>query len=438
MLQTLRPILKRLSSPSLPIGVDVEDGCVRMLQLEATKGGRPRVVAAGRRVLGDGRVAGKPQPQLNSGAGLAAEVCDAVRDLMGRGGFRGRRVVIAVPPHLMQFRTLRLPAVGGEVGDLPQTLAREARNALGVDLTQGEHLTHFLPGDPLRRGGETHREGLLVVVRRGDVDALVSAYDECGTVVAGVDLRPMSLYRGVQRFIRRRRDADDVHVLAHFGPRSTQVVIGRGGKMSFLKGISVGTDQLHAAVARKLGLDAADAANLCRRMVDSQPTDTAERDPVRRAVSLAMRPILEELARELALCLRYYCVTFQCKRPERVLLCGAQAEDARVVAALSTAMPVPVEARRPLEDLEIDDSFGTTFGAGAEEWDVALGLALRHAPDSLAGRAGLSRSAQAAADVADVGEAADDLPAAVPQANEEAERDDLPLRRRVREVVAHG
>ena len=429
MIPPPRKLLAALRRPAyrpLPIGLDVEGGSVRMVQLAADAGGRPRVVAAARRA--GGLDVSNVLAARGGGPWLDPDAAAAVSDLLRRGGFHGRRVVVAVPQEMMRFRTLRVPAAGAaDAAELPRLLAREAREALGVDVTRGEHLVHFLPGDALRRGGETHQEGLLAVVARADVDALVAAFDDCGAIVAGVDLPPMSLYRGVQRFNRRRRDGEDVHVLVRVGRRATTVVIGRGAKMSFLKSVGVGTDAMHAAVGRKLGVGVAEAAELCRGLLArrsdemEEPGDAAawRSDPVRRSVTAATRPIVENLGRELSLCLRYYCVTFQCKRPERVLLCGPLADDARLVEMLAEAVALPVEPRRPLADAEVPAELAESVAVHGEEWDMAMGLALRHAPSGLAGRAGLSRLTQATADAE--GEADKDCPPASPSGEGEAD-----------------
>ena len=419
--------LARLGRRPLPVGVDVDAAGVRLMQVEAEPGGVPRVIAAARCDLPSSPPSSPSSPSSPTGAGgawLSTAAGDATVDLLRRGGFGGRRVVVAVPASMTQYRTLRVAADAGP--ELAKTLAAEARGALGVDLTAGRHVVHFLPGDPLRRGGGGQREGLMAVVAKADLDSLVAAFDERGLEVAGVDLSPLALFRGVQRFGRRRRDEGDVHVLVRPGARSTQVTVGRGQRVSFLKNVSLGVEAIHRAVARKLDLTPADAERLCRRLA-AQRREAADaagseataadigRDPVARAVAGAARPVAEDLARELALCLRYFCVTFQCRRPERITICGPAASDPWLIESLSRGLPVPVEARRPLEELQVDDALRAGLAEHDEEFDTALGLALRFAPSGLAGRWGPSRQAQAAADRraalnAQAAGVADDLP----------------------------
>jgi type IV pilus assembly protein PilM len=396
----LRQLLRRTTSDTPVIGLDLGHEGVRMLQLEGNPGRPPSVIAAARRDVRSHRR--RPDAVAEPLGQLEASL-EAVRDLLRCGKFEGRRVVAAVPRSVPQFRTLRLNVTDPQ--ELPRMLAREARGAMGLDVTSGKYIVHFLPGDTLRRGSETHQEGLLVIVPKREVEQLVVRLHDCGAEVAALDLEPLSLYRSVQRFARRRRDAHDVQVLVDIGTRSTQVVIGRGPRISFHKSISIGTESFHAAIARKLDLSAGETAALCRKL-EQQIRDSArrgdlerlDRDPLHRAAFTASRATVEDLARELSLCLRYYCVTFRCKRPERVLICGTAAEDPRLCAALSAALPVLAEPRRPLLDLRVPEALKPTVEQFAEEWTTALGLALRFAPSGLAGKAGLSRDVQAVSD----------------------------------------
>src|SRR5205814_7718440 len=114
--------------------------------------------------------------------------------------------------------------------------------------------------------------------------------------------------------------------------------------------------QITEAVSRKLGISLLEAAALRRRLMEQQSsaaagagaaTNTsasAKRDPVAQAVFDATRGTMEELGREIALCLRYYSVTFRGQRPTRVKLIGGEASDPDLLASLQAALPIPADA----------------------------------------------------------------------------------------------
>ena len=137
----------------------------------------------------------------------------------------------------------------------------------------------------------------------------------------------------------------------------------------FIKYIDVGGRHFDEAVARHLKLSLGDAAALRRRNADRPATD---RDPeIARGVGDAVRPVLERLSQQLALCLRYYSVTFRGQPPERVVLGGGKATET-LAEWLSARLELPCEVGNPLRP------FGENHAAGpAGQWDIATGLALR-------------------------------------------------------------
>jgi type IV pilus assembly protein PilM len=108
------------------------------------------------------------------------------------------------------------------------------------------------------------------------------------------------------------------------------------------------------------------------------------RDPVRQAVFDATRPLGEQLGREVSLCLRYHAVTFRGKQPQKLWLLGEEAADPQMSAYLTAALPIAVEAARPLE--RVDTTVMTSIGANnsMSQWALALGLALKTSTAMLA------------------------------------------------------
>src|SRR6202035_1889908 len=106
----------------------------------------------------------------------------------------------------------------------------------------------------------------------------------------------------------------------------------------------------HEAVSRKLGITVEEAQALRRRLTDpvEVPNAPGRRDPVRQAGFDGTRSAMEELGREISLCLRYYSVTFRGHRPSKLRLVGGEASDPQLQTALSSAMTIPVEVGRPL------------------------------------------------------------------------------------------
>ncbi|MGH7179684.1 MAG: pilus assembly protein PilM, partial [Tepidisphaeraceae bacterium] len=179
------------------------------------------------------------------------------------------------------------------------------------------------------------------------------------------------------------------------GARRTLIVIGRGHDISFIKPIEIGGRQFHEAVARKLNMTPDEARALRRRLTESNTAPDsaapATDDPVRQAVLDATRSGMEEMARELALCLRYFSVTFRGQRPERVRLYGGEANDPQLQATLGSVLPIPVEVARPLHSVDTSRMRHSDRRGPMSEWAVALGLGLRSTTEHFGARDGKRR-----------------------------------------------
>ncbi len=97
-------------------------------------------------------------------------------------------------------------------------------------------------------------------------------------------------------------------------------------------------------------------------------------------IAAVMGPMVEELSREVGLCLRYYSVTFRGRRPEEVWVIGGEAGSAWLWARLCEEVGLKPSENDPLASFDLtpvrSEIGGPDQWAG---WAVAVGLALRQA-----------------------------------------------------------
>ncbi|HYE21186.1 MAG TPA: pilus assembly protein PilM [Tepidisphaeraceae bacterium] len=402
----------------LPIGVDIGHDSVKMIQLEVV-GGSLAVTAAAKMAMPAEVKAAVPGPahaQLR-----LAVAADLVRQMLRQHPFRGRRIVASLPREVVHTKNLRLPQM--PLAELPAVCQFEARNVFPFDTDNA--VVHHLPAGDVRQGAEVRQEVILMAAKNDDVTDLIEHLNRAGVVVESLDVEPCALYRSVERFIRRREDENDVNVIVDVGVRRSQVVIGKGRDISFVKPIDIGGWHFHDAVSKKLGITPDEAEALRRRLIESgEPAETAgRRDPVRQAVFDATRTPMEELGREISLCLRYYSVTFRGHRPTRLRLVGGEASDPHLQALLNAALVIPVEIGRPMYSVDTSRMKPTDRRGSMCEWALALGLALRTTTSRFGPRDGKPRDpnrpdddalnppapAASTAEVVDLGQAVRDV-----------------------------
>jgi type IV pilus assembly protein PilM len=350
-----------------PIGVDFGFDSVKLLQLEVV-GDHLSVVAAARQPLADDV---REQPDNRILAGM-----ETMRRLIRQNGFVGKHVVASLPRELVQVKNLRLPQM--PTAEIEAAIQFEARNIFSFDIDQAQ--VRYLHAGEVRQGNDVREEVIVLAAKNNDVNDFLERLHRCGVVVESLDFEPCALYRGIERFVRRREDENEVHVAVDVGARRTQVVIGKGRDISFYKPIDIGGQHLQEAVVRKLGITPSEARALRRRLIESgdgTSEGSNKRDPVRQAVYDATRSIVEDLAREISLCLRYYSVTFRGHRPNRLRLNGGEACDPQLQATLAANLPLPVDATSPLQSVDMGRMKPADRRGFLSEWSVAFGLGLK-------------------------------------------------------------
>jgi type IV pilus assembly protein PilM len=372
----------------LPIGLDIGYTSVRLLQLGIDGDGLCVVEAAREPMPSD-----TPAIDVASRCAVAVEIA---RELIRRNDFAGRQVIACLPRECVHMKNLRLPAM--PPNELDGAMAFEARNLFPFDVDQAT--VRWLPAGEVRQGGDVRQELIVLAAKNAEVELFVEQLHKAGLVPMSIDFEPCALYRTVERFLRRREDEQEVYVLADVGARRTTVVIGRGHDINFIKSIEIGGQHLREAVARKLDIGTDEAAALRRRLADagaaSDPTDTGAQSPdsVRQAVYDSTRDLAEELARELALCLRYHSVTFRGQRPAKVRLTGGEATDPQLQKVLAAALPIPVEVGRNIQNVDLTRLRPAMRQGALSVWAVAMGLSLKGTQRYFAGTVGRPRGAR--------------------------------------------
>jgi hypothetical protein len=226
-----------------------------------------------------------------------------------------------------------------------------------------------VPVGAARQGRDDRHEFISFTARHADVRALLDSFG-AGVSVRSVQAEPLAVYRAAAR-APACEDAAAVRCVVHVGEPATLVLLGEGAALRVLRRVDVGARHLDSATARKVGGPAAEARRLRRR----HTAESVGPDPVRSAIADATRGLLEAVARESALCVRYHAVTFRCERPESVRLLGFESNNPQLRSLLHEATGLPIDPRSAF------DGIGGTIPPNDDgAWAAALGLAIPLAP----------------------------------------------------------
>ena len=201
---------------------------------------------------------------------------------------------------------------------------------------------------------------------------------------------PLAAFRMALRSLRREADLNLVTVVLDLGSCATRVIVARGRNVVFVKTIDIGGKAFDEAVAVQLNLDIVDASELRDRVMQEHAKLLSEnrkseqqacedpRSDVDWTIRDAVRGKVEELAREIGLCLRYCSVTFRGLRPNSVLMAGGEVYDPAIMELLTENLGIECNLAQPMRGIDVS---GVMLGMGRRtpmcEWAVASGLAMR-------------------------------------------------------------
>ncbi len=358
----------------LPIALDIGAEGVRLLQMRQA-GGRLAVTACGQ-----WRAPHRPAPDTEASRELMVA---AVREMLDKGGFRGRRAVSALPSDQVGIRSVRLPQMPEH--ELRQAVAQEASERLGF--RRGADQLDYIKAGQVRTAGETRDEIIILTAPKRLVDDRLELLAEMGLRAEHVDVEPAALFRVFERFIPRYAGERVLSVLADVGLASTRVVVAKGRRIVFVKTIDVGGRNFNEAVARYLNLTYAEAADLRigRMLEHSAPTPGEEfrrgSEPgVCWTLYDAVRDEAERLARELGTCLRYCSAAFKGVRPRSVILTGGEACDPILAKLLGEQLGIECRTGRPMSGFDLSAAdFGSDRHGPLAGWTLCAGLAVHNA-----------------------------------------------------------
>jgi type IV pilus assembly protein PilM len=346
-----------------PIGIDIGHDCVRMIQLARVE----EVI----RVEGAEQETLPPDPAPGS-PGYRESVVRVIGNMLSRGRFIGREAVSCLPGDSLKIKSLRLDSAEAE--RIEELLYGDVAQRFGLDPEKDE-IRYCIAGS-VYQGEEIKNEVIFFGMNRSHLGEHISLLEEAGLEPVAVDAMPIALFRSFQRTLRRQEDREVVSVLVNLGVQFTTVIIGKGATIALVKQIPVAESHLTRKVAETLGISRTEVVQLCSKLRDpgAEPVDSF----TRRSVMGAMSQTIENLAREISLCFKYYAVTFRGEKPSEVVFAGGNLYEAALMESLRQQLNMEIRVAEPLRGFDLSRvSFDRRPNPQMCEWAVAVGLALK-------------------------------------------------------------
>ncbi len=348
-----------------PIGLDVGCNSIKMLQLEIDEG-KTAVIAADEAQLVAPEIADDRQAARDA-------TVTAIKEILARGHFQKRKVISCLPSSKLIIKSLRLDTFNDE--EIEKTIKSGMIERFG--LKTETHEVRFFSAGNIRQGDEVKNEVILFAIDKESLREHIEILEQAGVAPIAIDTVPCALFRSLHRTLRRATDQEEVNVFVDVGSSHTTVIIGKAGEIIFAKQINIAGEQINRQVASILGIGFDEAMHLRGKMRNKAEADEIE-PAMQQIVIDSMHSVIDELAREISLCFRYYAVTFRGPTPGRVVFAGSEAYERTLIDAIRRHLGVEIEVTEPLRGFDLSR---VEFPADRKgilcEWAVAAGLCLK-------------------------------------------------------------
>lgn len=347
-----------------PIALDLGHSVLRMLQLGVSADEGLYVVDAQQTQV---------DPDLDAQPGKREEfVAESIQQMLDRGRFVDRKIISALPNDSLKIRSLRLdPTQTGQIDDI---LRDEVAQRFGLN-PDADEIRYLIAGHAYQ-GDEIKNEVIFFGIDRPSLEQHLQMLEKASLQPIGIDAVPCALFRSFKSSYRRQADQQLVSVFVEVGCRLTTVIIGRGQEISFIKQIPIAGDQINQDVAHRLGISLPEAIRLRSQLRITE--DTAFDHVTRQSMIDAMSRTVEDLAKEVSLCFRYYAVTFRGEKPQEAVFGGGEAHETALLNALRRHLGIEITIAQPFRGIDLAGSVLAEADATTlSEWAVAVGLGIR-------------------------------------------------------------
>src|SRR5919198_266819 len=363
------PAVRRVPRDEAKLGevVGLEIGASKVAAAYVVNNGDKELRRLVQEPLAPGLVAGG---EVRDPAGLGA----ALDAFFTRHELPRRGVRLGLGNTRMGVRVIDVPDIDDEE-QLENAISFRAHEMLSVPLDDSV-LDYTVIGTGADAEDQPTKRILLVVAYRDSIDRFLSATDQAGLKLAGIDLEAFALLRAATPAPAEAKDAAAV-VAVCIGHERTTLAISDGRLCEFTRVLDWGGSALTGAVAHALKGKGQEAEQVKRTLsLDSDAPGDDALEPARRDEALeAIRHELQKLVRELLSSLRFYQSQPESLPIREVLLAGGTAQLPGLARELERELGAPVRVADPLARVVAHDE-GLEQPGDAAACAVAIGLGI--------------------------------------------------------------
>lgn len=350
-----------------PIAIDFGADSLKMLQVLP---GDPTQIIAAKSVL-------VPEEARQDAAARVAFYENAVREALRDLPFRGRRATCAIPAYQMLLHNFTTPRC--EQDDLNGMVNLAMKERLGLE--PARMMTRNFHGCDHQRGGTPQTDIISLSCPREQVMQYMQLTGRCKLEVVGMHPEPTATLQA----LAPEQKADAVtQLVVDLGSATTKVMICGGVQMLLARTVHAAGATRLKSLMRRRGLTLADARRERVALLQGQPVlagGGVEAEPAGHAEAdlFAEDLLAQTLLDELRATVRHHRVRHPGLPIQRLVFCGGESADTRLIEALAGAFGLSHRVAAPLEGMTHEAADCDTLDPleeGSAAWTVAAGLTM--------------------------------------------------------------
>jgi len=335
-------------------GLDIGTSAVRAVEMDASNGDRPVLLAYGQVGLPPGAV-------VDGEIRDHARVVQAIQRLWKEGGFGERQVHLGIVGLRAIIREIDMPPV--PLAELDDAVLYQADQVIPFPLDRTAISSKVIAHSTDAEGSPQIRV-LVAAAHRDLIDGIVSAVEDAGLESVSIDLDTDALARA----LNDPAFTGGSEAIVSVGAGLTMVVVHQGGLLQFVRTIDIGGQTVTDAIAGALDIPNSDAEDVKVRLGRAGAHD-------RRAESVTAT-VLADLVSEVHNSVRFFSSQPGRSAPTRLLVTGGASQTVGFLDMLQQGSDIPVLPASPLSLIDTSKLPITDHEAAAINRTLAVPVGL--------------------------------------------------------------
>lgn len=337
------------------IGTDIGSYAVKVVRLKGGGGSYSLDTALSMRVPREG--------------GAELPVSRLLADFLKTNRVAGREAAAAIAGPSLIFRHLTLPLMPEK--DMDEAVGWEIRKEIGVPASEvvTDYVASGRPG--AAEGGK--QPVIAFAARRGDVDEVISLFDDSGLELRAINVIPAALLAVFDE--NNDWETGVSYAMVEMGETSSVLAILKDRLLVFTREISFGGGDLTRAIAEALNMGTDEA----ERYKEAHGLDVASVGG--HTLKETIDSIVERLCTEIHRSVDYYQAQFSGEVPGRIFLSGGTASLKGLDDVMTNSLGLPCFIHDPFRRIIIPSSIDSdALRLLSPSMNVAAGLAVQVEP----------------------------------------------------------